>query len=114
MFLPFFGIKYLKSTWGKSNVQQLFRHRIENSNIVDFMDNIFLWKFQDDLWAYYLNIDNAAQCFPLSSFYFFKLSNPSTNLLNAPSVRSTGVAYEKRIQSPPKGEKKAPGTTATP
>jgi hypothetical protein len=36
--------------------------------------------------------------------YLFSEFNPSTNLLNAPSVRSTGVAYEKRIQSLPKGE----------
>jgi len=29
---------------------------------------------------------------PLSTFYFFSPFNPSINLLNAPAVRSTGVA----------------------
>lgn len=29
---------------------------------------------------------------PISTFYFFNSFNPSTSLLNAPSVRSTGVA----------------------
>jgi hypothetical protein len=27
-----------------------------------------------------------------NNLYYFKLSNPSINLMNAPSVRSTGVA----------------------
>jgi hypothetical protein len=60
-------------------------------------------------------IKNSWNFFPLSSLvYFFKLSNPSTSRWNAPSVRSVGVAYEKRTQSAPKGEKNAPGTIATP
>jgi hypothetical protein len=50
----------------------------------------------------------------LLSIYDFNEFNPTINLTKAPSVLSTGVAYEKRIHSPPDGEKNAPGTTATP
>src|SRR3989338_9122094 len=42
------------------------------------------------------------------------VASPSTSLSAAPSVFSTGVAYEKRIHSAPYSEKNAPGTTATP